>query len=1034
MTAEPFVHRLIRASAGSGKTHQLTNRYIGLLAAGVAPEAILASTFTRAAAGEIFDRVLLRLAKAAYSSDEAGGLSKQLGDDELSTIDFTRLLRGLLTRMHRVRVGTLDSYFIKLAGSMRFELGLPPGWSIGEDADNARLRLQALESLLMFDHANTLFALYDRLTKGDAKRGVQDTLLNVIDTLYTLSRETPAGIWNLIQAPEPMDKADFQTALDNVGKFDGYPNDRMRTACINDIDKLSNADWSGFLGAGIPAKIVSEQYVYSRTPISDPLIALYRPLMGHAMAGILSPIAEQNVATREFLDQFHQHLAERKAATGLLRFDEVTQCLVDGLKLAGIDGDTIAFRMNGRIEHLLLDEFQDTSLAQWRVLEPMTRQIMGATKKSKQSFFCVGDIKQAIYGWRGGLPALLGSLETALPGLTTLPINESRRSAPPIIETVNRLFEGIKPATYEKQQAGLAAWQERFNHHDTFRKKAVGYVLMKRGPDQAEGEDINGMRERHCDEAAGLIGDVYRKAPAATIGVLCRKNDTVARIIFELRHRGLAASEEGGNTLDDSPAVELMLSLFKITDHPGDSTCWYHLRHSPLGAHVDASPTGTGQRLRDQLMHDGYGRFTEGWARRLAPACDLRDLSRLQQLVELAYGYEERATLRADDFINRVREQRVPDPSAARIRVMTMHGSKGLQFDCVVLPELDALLNRGGAGDFVQDRDAVTLDATFVTRYMDQNTRALLPDAQRQAFDRAKQFEVEESLSLLYVALTRAKNAMYMLAPGKRRRESGVRWEKLLEDALGNKNNATANVRFECGTPAWATQFADTPAAAPPAEPLTAITFRTDDQPRRRGLKHLTPSQREGNARVMAGSLFSATSQAQRGLGTLVHAWYAAIEWLDDGVPGADQLKSIAEGLRAELPADVMADLVTPQAAFLKSLKQPQIAALLRRPTGNVTVERERRFVSPDGDTLWSGSFDRVVWVRENGKLVAAEIIDFKTDEIKKGGLKTRVGHYRPQMDAYRQSLARLSRLPVDKITVKLAFTHLGEVVELQKT
>src|SRR4029077_16443848 len=92
------------------------------------------------------------------------------------------------------------------------------------------------------------------------------------------------------------------------------------------------------------------------------------------------------------------------------------------------------------------------------------------------------------------------------------------------------------------------------------------------------------------------------------------------------------------------------------------------------------------------LLAEGYGSFTHGWAKALAKVCDRRDLSRLQQLVEMAYAFQPRSTLRADDFVRWVRQQRVPDPSGANVRAMTIHAAKGLQFDVVVLSEIEASL------------------------------------------------------------------------------------------------------------------------------------------------------------------------------------------------------------------------------------------------------------------------------------------------------------------------------------------------------
>src|SRR5438094_1628729 len=100
MNGESFPHQVIRASAGSGKTHQLTNRYLGLLAAGVKPDAILATTFTRKAAGEILERVMRRLAEAAADSRKAAQLSSDLGVPVGPQPDYTALLRELLQNLH----------------------------------------------------------------------------------------------------------------------------------------------------------------------------------------------------------------------------------------------------------------------------------------------------------------------------------------------------------------------------------------------------------------------------------------------------------------------------------------------------------------------------------------------------------------------------------------------------------------------------------------------------------------------------------------------------------------------------------------------------------------------------------------------------------------------------------------------------------------------------------------------------------------------------------------------------------------------
>ncbi|MBM3852739.1 MAG: DNA helicase UvrD, partial [Verrucomicrobia bacterium] len=117
-------HVMIRASAGSGKTHALTNRFIELMAGGAAPDRIVALTFTRKAAGEFFDEILRKLARGAGDPATAASLADDLGLPQLRSEDFLRMLRAVVDAMPRLRLGTLDSFFGKIARTFPLELGL----------------------------------------------------------------------------------------------------------------------------------------------------------------------------------------------------------------------------------------------------------------------------------------------------------------------------------------------------------------------------------------------------------------------------------------------------------------------------------------------------------------------------------------------------------------------------------------------------------------------------------------------------------------------------------------------------------------------------------------------------------------------------------------------------------------------------------------------------------------------------------------------------------------------------------------------
>src|SRR5690606_22163370 len=151
--APALPRELVLASAGTGKTFRISSRIIGLLAAGEAPDAIFASTFTRAAAGEILDRVLQRLARAALDSQAAAELSAHasLGDGPhrpFTPEDWLGLLARVTRDLHRLNISTLDAFFVRTASTFADEIGLPPGWGIADRAVADGVLAEALDDLL----------------------------------------------------------------------------------------------------------------------------------------------------------------------------------------------------------------------------------------------------------------------------------------------------------------------------------------------------------------------------------------------------------------------------------------------------------------------------------------------------------------------------------------------------------------------------------------------------------------------------------------------------------------------------------------------------------------------------------------------------------------------------------------------------------------------------------------------------------------------------------------------------------------------
>ncbi|MCL4207715.1 MAG: UvrD-helicase domain-containing protein [Pirellulaceae bacterium] len=1060
-TATRLPHLLIRASAGTGKTFQLSNRFLELLRRRVASDHILATTFTRKAAGEILDRVILRLAEAASDDKKRTELRGFTGGKRFGRDDCLMLLETVMQHLHRLRIGTLDSFFSLVARSFGLELGLPPGWQIIDELVDQRLRREAIHSVLSGGDAAELRTLIQLLTKGEASRGVSQVIRETVDGLYNLYLGTEAEAWHRIPRSKPLDPVELAETLEALRGTE-LPNQRMQTARDADYARAVQENWDGFLTTGLAKKVAEGEAVFASKPIPDDAVAIYQRLIEHVRAELVGRVALQTEASYRLLTKFHAEYVRLKHRHRAMRFEDVTRRLAELRDV--VELDRMAFRLDSRIDHVLLDEFQDTSPEQWRVIQPLAERV---TSGERTSFFCVGDVKQAIYGWRGGVAEIFDAIDLQLDGLEPLSLNISYRSSPAVIETVNRVFAGIADHP-NLRQAGKAVrrWCERFESHRTARERLPGYTELQTAP---LADESQAQREATLDFAARRIADLVREAPGRSVGVLVRKNETVGKLIFRLRGHHVLASEEGGNPLTDSAAVLIVLSALRMADHPADTVACFHLAHSPLADVVgmndyrdSAMAAQSAARLRQRLVSEGYGPTVLDWARRLSAHCNRRELSRLQQLVEMAYSYDGAATLRADDFVQHVRVTRVADPVPADVRVMTVHQAKGLEFDIVVLPELDADLV-GQPDAFVIDRPDVVGPIRRVCRYTSQMVQDLMPADVQQMFAEATDREVTESLCVLYVALTRAVHALHMIVPPSKPNEKTFprTFAGLLRIALsGGGPAAPDSVLFQHGQPDWYRHGApgDRPAAAgstPQADALVQpvrIQLAESDGTPRRGWERVSPSGLEGGSLVQITKLLTAETKSAAFLqGQLMHAWFEQIEWIDELVPDDERLQAVAADILAGAGSGQL-NLPEQIRRFRTLIADPAIAGILSRSRyangrnlefppavcGDLSaggllpqVQNERGFAYCDGAQLVQGFIDRLVLLHRGDRIVAAEILDYKTDTVDRSdseALAAKIAFYTPQMQAYRAAVARLTHLAPERVAARLIFLQASAI------
>ena len=1094
-------NEMIRASAGSGKTYQLTNRYIALMAVElksgneVHPERIIAVTFTRKAAGEFFDAILVKLAKAS-TDPQAGSDLAGTGNDPLSEAlrslsqeEFRELLRIFIQRMPRLFLGTLDSFFSNILRSFPSEFGLTSDFEVMDDYRAANAIDRVYEAVFSRrvgpnqddQYHDAFLESFRQATFGKEESNVIRSLDDFVEKLHGIYLNAPSEkfwgdptqIWNketnrwLVDGISP-DKEiarlfkTFEAIPEQVNEgywnefreeiedhFPGAPFGK-RTKYM--LPRLLEA-WPQFEAGH--AEIRFNHTVHEFNAIACEAV---QRLLQWLIGSELKTKLQRTRGVWELLNRYESVYSDRVRRIGQLTFQDVQLLLAGHESIRGNGAEDrgapvltqmpdnpdrlrIDYRLDARYNHWLLDEFQDTNFIQWKVISNLIDEVVQDTSGTR-SLFQVGDIKQAIYAWRGGDTRLFNDIfeHYNANGERVLPrsLDTSFRSVKAVLEPVNTVFRDEEAMRAIKlPEDTLERWE--WNDHlvaDTNKDK-TGYTTLL-NPQGSDGEKPG------QEDLYEVIKNVIEKAEPMKRGLSCailvRGNKRGHEIVDYLRANSEipVVSESDQLIATDNPVNLTLMSFFQLAAHPGDRFAWEHLCMSPFRSVIDdesLSPGKLARKLAADLFEIGFEPVVRQLAETLEAAhgstFDAFTRGRIESFALAARLYGETGSRDIDDFLAYVSRHTTRESvDSSAVQVMTYHKSKGLTFDMVILPDLksDSLTSAK------LDIGAKTNAQRKVQWVLDMPGKEITAaDPVLGEYLAEKQAEsAYESLCIYYVAMTRARYANYLVALPQGPKSRSMNFVKLLENTLANEpediqlGDNTASLLFETETERGGREWYESHALVShesteneaPGEQAHHESPDPRLRPRRR-----TPSGAE-DRELSAKQLFQSSGSRARELGTLVHALFEEIEWADNESPEklhdhwAKKKSASHESLFEEAFEQVE-----------NSLSDPEIRTTLSRKGETSELWREKSFeILLDGAWL-SGTFDRVVIeMGKDGLPQKATIIDYKTDQVTESTLDEATQKHRSQLETYREVLSKMTGLSHEHISAVLIFTRIARI------
>lgn len=688
------------ASAGSGKTFMLVVRYISLLLSGFSASKILALTFTNKAATEMQHKILSALLDLE-NRDELNELIKvtKLSKEEIIS-KKTKMLEDFLSS--NIKIMTIDSFFAQILRKFSLYVSIMPDFKTISSLHKLRLLNIFLKKLRVSGKKETLL----RLSSEFNKRFID--IFDILEELYSKSFELPNS--GFVKKDSFVFEDRALKALQELQKM------------INECNEASSVAKKGVMASSFE-ELMQKSWIGRETLKYNTFSKCYNPKMDEYLKVINENIKESFLAREEsffyalfeLLEFYKKAKLELSTQDGELSFSDVSYLVYEILNMLD-DRDFLYFRLDAIIEHILLDEFQDTSILQYAILKPLISEITsGEGRRSDGSFFFVGDKKQSIYRFRGGVSRLFDVvLKEQHTKLEKLLVNY--RSKNRIVEFVNETFAS-KIATYSNQST----------------LKEGGYVEV------ISSSEI-------LDETLKVVKKLLLNgAKKSDIAILCSTNSDGDSIKELLLANDLDVLTETTSKLINQNDIHSIIEYLKYQYFKEDIYRYnfFALLNMPLEEveFVDFSLNSLVKIIKDVVDRYSLGSFD------------------MLRFIEIASNFND---IEAFLFEYERIDESASNALLDGIRILTIHKSKGLEYKFVIV--IDRLKRANVSRDAIlYEYEEVELKGL----YLHIKNRDMVDDNYKRVLAKEQDLANEDTLNALYVAFTRAKEALFVIQKPK---------------------------------------------------------------------------------------------------------------------------------------------------------------------------------------------------------------------------------------------------------------------------